>query len=133
MLSGEDGHRALVEFHPAGYRRAVDRDDVDAHRFVRIAADGQRALAIGHRPRFRVDLKDVAQLRPDDLHPGMLVVLNLFLNVFNLIPVIPLDGGQIMREVISIIIPRYGVWLAYGLSFLLAGTIQCFVRPKGGM
>jgi hypothetical protein len=36
----------------------------------------QRALAIGHRPRFRVELKDVAQLRPEDLHPGMLVVLN---------------------------------------------------------
>jgi hypothetical protein len=36
----------------------------------------QRALAIGHRPRFRVETKDAAQLRPDDLHPGMLVVLN---------------------------------------------------------
>jgi aerotolerance regulator-like protein/VWA domain-containing protein len=36
----------------------------------------QRALAIGHRPRFRVELKDVAQLQPDDLGPGMLVVLN---------------------------------------------------------
>jgi hypothetical protein len=36
----------------------------------------QRALAIGHRPRFRVELKDVAQLQPDDLRPGMLVVLN---------------------------------------------------------
>jgi len=36
----------------------------------------QRALAIGHRPRFRVELKDAAQLQPDDLRPGMLVVLN---------------------------------------------------------
>ena len=36
----------------------------------------QRALAIGHRPRFRVETKDVAQLQPDDLRPGMLVVLN---------------------------------------------------------
>lgn len=58
--------------------------------------------------------------------PGMLVILNLFLNIFNLIPVIPLDGGQIMREVISIIIPRYGVWLAYGLSFLLAGAVTVY-------
>jgi stage IV sporulation protein FB len=58
--------------------------------------------------------------------PGMLVVLNLFLNLFNLIPVIPLDGGQIMREVVSIIVPRYGLWLAYGLSFLLAGTITVY-------
>jgi len=36
----------------------------------------ERALAIGHRPRFRVEVKDVAQLRPDDLGPGMLVVLD---------------------------------------------------------
>jgi hypothetical protein len=36
----------------------------------------QRALAIGHRPRFRVEVKDAAQLQPGDLHPGMLVVLN---------------------------------------------------------
>lgn len=27
------GSDDLVEFHPAGYRLAVDRDDVDAHRF----------------------------------------------------------------------------------------------------
>jgi hypothetical protein len=36
----------------------------------------QRALAIGHRPRFRVEVKDVAHLRPEDLTAGMLVVLN---------------------------------------------------------
>ena len=36
----------------------------------------QRALAIGHRPRFRVEVKDAAQLQPDDLRPGMLVVLD---------------------------------------------------------
>jgi hypothetical protein len=36
----------------------------------------QRALSIGHRPRFRMEVKDVAQLRAEDLVPGMLVVLN---------------------------------------------------------
>ncbi len=36
----------------------------------------ERALAIGHRPRFRVEVKDAAQLRADDLSPGMLVVLD---------------------------------------------------------
>jgi Aerotolerance regulator N-terminal/von Willebrand factor type A domain len=36
----------------------------------------ERALAIGHRPRFRVQTKDVAQLRSDDLAPGLLVVLD---------------------------------------------------------
>ncbi|QWF84684.1 ATP-binding protein [Amycolatopsis sp. CA-230715] len=35
----------LVEHHPAGYRIAIDPDDVDAHRFTRLANDGNRALA----------------------------------------------------------------------------------------
>ncbi|GIG58230.1 SARP family transcriptional regulator [Longispora fulva] len=41
------GDSDLVEFHPAGYRLAVDPQDVDAHRFERLARDGQRALAAG--------------------------------------------------------------------------------------
>jgi predicted ATPase/DNA-binding SARP family transcriptional activator len=40
----------LVEFHPAGYRLAVDPEDVDAHRFQRLAADGRNALAAGDAP-----------------------------------------------------------------------------------
>jgi hypothetical protein len=36
----------------------------------------QRALGIGHRPRFRVEVKDVGQLHAEDLVHGMLVVLN---------------------------------------------------------
>ncbi|WP_046562550.1 BTAD domain-containing putative transcriptional regulator [Micromonospora sp. HK10] len=34
-----------VEFHPAGYRLAVDPADVDAYRFERLAEAGHRALA----------------------------------------------------------------------------------------
>ena len=49
LLRDQDGPDPLVEFHPAGYRLAVDPDDVDAHRFQRLAAAGQRALAAGER------------------------------------------------------------------------------------
>ncbi len=38
---------APVEFSPAGYRLAVDREDVDVHRFERLAVEGRRALAAG--------------------------------------------------------------------------------------
>ncbi|WP_214326133.1 BTAD domain-containing putative transcriptional regulator [Nonomuraea sediminis] len=39
--------RDLVEFHPGGYRLALAEDEVDAHRFERLAAAGRRALDSG--------------------------------------------------------------------------------------
>ncbi|AVT35471.1 BTAD domain-containing putative transcriptional regulator [Plantactinospora sp. BB1] len=50
VLSGVDGPEPPVEFHPAGYRIAVEPEDVDLHRFTRLVAEGQRALARGDRP-----------------------------------------------------------------------------------
>ncbi|MEV0345261.1 BTAD domain-containing putative transcriptional regulator [Nonomuraea sp. NPDC050680] len=45
----------LVEFHGAGYRLAVEPEDIDAHRFERLARDGRRLLAAGqHEPAARV-------------------------------------------------------------------------------
>ncbi|TMR33187.1 AfsR/SARP family transcriptional regulator [Actinomadura geliboluensis] len=41
------GDAAPVEGLPAGYRIAVERDDVDAHRFERLAADARRAATAG--------------------------------------------------------------------------------------
>lgn len=40
-----------VEFSPAGYRIAVDPDEVDAHRFDRLAAAGRTALTAGDHER----------------------------------------------------------------------------------
>lgn len=44
---GED----LVEFHPAGYRLVIDPDDVDVHRFERLAHAGRRARVDGNPAR----------------------------------------------------------------------------------
>ncbi|MFL6051429.1 MAG: BTAD domain-containing putative transcriptional regulator [Actinoallomurus sp.] len=52
------GSGDLVEFHPAGYRLAVDRDDVDAHRFQRLTRDGRRALAAGDPARAAALLRE---------------------------------------------------------------------------
>ncbi|MFD5824738.1 BTAD domain-containing putative transcriptional regulator [Lentzea sp. NPDC060358] len=41
------GGAGLVEFHPAGYRLALAPEQVDAHRFAALAADGQQALERG--------------------------------------------------------------------------------------
>ncbi|NUP32242.1 MAG: AfsR/SARP family transcriptional regulator, partial [Streptomycetaceae bacterium] len=46
-LRDEAGTDKLVEFHAAGYRLSVTPDQVDAHRFTRLARDGRQALASG--------------------------------------------------------------------------------------
>lgn len=45
------GDPSLVVQEPAGYRLAVSPDDVDAHRFERLARDGGAALRAGDAPR----------------------------------------------------------------------------------
>jgi predicted ATPase/DNA-binding SARP family transcriptional activator len=57
-LGAADGSGDLVEFHPAGYRLAVDRDDVDAHRFERLTREGRRALAAGDPARAAALLRE---------------------------------------------------------------------------
>ena len=51
-----------VEFHPAGYRLAVDPDDVDAYRFERLAEAGRHALANGDWPRAAAVLREALEL-----------------------------------------------------------------------
>ncbi len=41
------GDPALIEFHPAGYRLAIEPELVDAHRFASLAAEGRQALEQG--------------------------------------------------------------------------------------
>jgi predicted ATPase/DNA-binding SARP family transcriptional activator len=61
-LPGEDAAHPLVEFHQAGYRLAVDPEEVDAHRFTRLAAAGHRALAAGDRPQAAALLREALEL-----------------------------------------------------------------------
>ncbi|MEU7676311.1 BTAD domain-containing putative transcriptional regulator [Micromonospora taraxaci] len=51
-----------IEFHPAGYRLAVDPEDVDAYRFERRAEAGRRALAGGDWPRAATVLREALEL-----------------------------------------------------------------------
>lgn len=56
----------------------------------------------------------------------MLLFMNLFWNLLNLLPVFPLDGGQVMREVCTAISPRSGLRISLGLSFLISGAIAVY-------
>jgi hypothetical protein len=55
--------------------------------------------------------------------------MNLFWNIINLVPIIPLDGGMLLREGCTIASPVWGLRAAFGLSFLLAAavTIYCIL------
>jgi hypothetical protein len=50
----------------------------------------------------------------------LLFVINLFTNIMNLLPIIPMDGGMIFKEVCCLLAPRGGLKFAFAWSFLLA-------------
>jgi len=52
-----------------------------------------------------------------------LLDINLFWPILNLLPIWPLDGGQMTREVLVAAAPRNGQMLAFGLSALVAGLL----------
>jgi stage IV sporulation protein FB len=54
---------------------------------------------------------------------GMLMMINLWWGVLNLLPIYPLDGGQISWELFTAAAPRRGAQMALGLSFTLAALI----------
>jgi Zn-dependent protease len=56
----------------------------------------------------------------------MLLFMNKFWSLLNLVPVFPLDGGQISREVCTIVSRRNGFRFSLGLSFLIAGLIAVY-------
>jgi predicted ATPase/DNA-binding SARP family transcriptional activator len=62
LLRDEDRPGSPVEFLPAGYRLAVDADQVDAHRFERLAAEGRRALGAGDPPHAASLLREALDL-----------------------------------------------------------------------
>ncbi|WP_152626883.1 AfsR/SARP family transcriptional regulator [Streptacidiphilus carbonis] len=52
----------LIETHPAGYRLAVDPEQVDVHRFARLAAQGRETLGAGDPAKAAEQLRDALAL-----------------------------------------------------------------------
>jgi Zn-dependent protease len=52
-----------------------------------------------------------------------LIFINLFWPILNLLPIWPLDGGQISREVCTGIAPDNGAKISLGISMLVAGLL----------
>jgi stage IV sporulation protein FB len=67
------------------------------------------------------------------LATGMLLWMNLGWSLLNLLPIYPLDGGQISMELFSAASARNGPRLALGLSLALAALIavNCILAANG--
>ncbi|WP_165367353.1 BTAD domain-containing putative transcriptional regulator, partial [Phytoactinopolyspora endophytica] len=61
-LRSAAGFGDVVEFDRSGYRVAIDPDDVDWHRFERLARDGRHALGVGDHARAAATLDEALQL-----------------------------------------------------------------------
>jgi Zn-dependent protease len=53
----------------------------------------------------------------------LLVNINLFWPILNLLPVWPLDGGQVTREVCQAIAPEKGTAISLGISMVVSGVL----------
>jgi Zn-dependent protease len=54
-----------------------------------------------------------------------MLFINIFWGLMNLLPVYPLDGGQIARELLSLNNPRAGVEKSLLLSAIVGGIVAC--------
>jgi stage IV sporulation protein FB len=63
----------------------------------------------------------------------MLWRMNLFWSIANLVPIYPLDGGQISREICTAVSPGNGLRISLGLSFLLSAflAVHCLLAANG--
>jgi Zn-dependent protease len=89
-----------------------------------------------------VSAEDFADLRGDPAAlPGRLefaavhdlIFINLLWGLVNLLPVWPLDGGQISRDALDGLLPGRGVGLSLGVSLVTAGllALHCAMAANG--
>jgi stage IV sporulation protein FB len=56
--------------------------------------------------------------------------INLLWGLVNLLPIFPLDGGQVMREICTSVSRRNGLRVSLGLSFVFAGLVAIYSAMK---
>jgi len=134
-LSGRNGQIIL---HSFGGLAVWDAPAPYRWQRIAIAAAGPAAgfllfgliMLIRHHvlPRFGqaffIQNPGLAPLIVDSL--AMLAFMNIVWNLLNLIPIWPLDGGQIAVEACSGLFPANGYRIAFGLSALLAGGVAIY-------
>jgi Zn-dependent protease len=58
---------------------------------------------------------------------GMLLTINTLWPIFNLLPITPLDGGQVARELFEAVVPGRGAIFAYGTSTIVCAGIALLI------
>jgi stage IV sporulation protein FB len=63
---------------------------------------------------------------------GMLIGINLLWPVLNLLPIWPLDGGQITREICQGLMPERGTSVSLGISLVVSGVlaVHCLMASQ---
>lgn len=94
----------------------------------------------GHLESFHVGLLPVEWTRFDpevqgrwsgrDMLVYMLLAVNIFWGVVNLLPIYPLDGGRITRELLTLGDPRRGIVLSLWLSVIAALAVAAFALTE---
>ena len=102
-----------------------------------IALPNGRQVVLGS---FIATLSPMADFTP---HPLVLlctlaILINLSLCIFNLLPIPPLDGSRLMRNMLPYnavqAYDRIPIWVSYLLMIFVGGTIiRAFVVPAIGM
>ncbi len=70
-------------------------------------------LRMGASPTYRMTL-------------AILLIFTLFSNILNLLPIIPLDGGMILKEFLCLIFPSTGLMIAFLWSMIAAVAATSF-------
>jgi Zn-dependent protease len=121
-LFGAYGHIVLYSFGGL----AIGSSDL-RNRWQRIAVyfagpgAGFVLLAVVWLASQAVERKNLSPLLGSAIY--FLIEINLFWGLLNLLPVWPLDGGKISRDLLEWLKPSNGVRVAYGLSALVAGVL----------
>lgn len=63
----------------------------------------------------------------------VLLIMNVIYSVLNLVPIWPLDGGQLVLTMLDYLSPRHGVRRTHIFSFLVAATVAALAAVWGQM
>jgi Zn-dependent protease len=58
-------------------------------------------------------------------------MISLIINIANLLPAFPLDGGCIMKALVEMVTPDWGSHIAHGLSLCVAGGALWWAMTHG--